>query len=131
MPIKINNKTFNTKQEAMRYISNLSEILVIKIYGLNSQRIGTELKDVFRYRQSEIYSDSGDSIKAQIENHLIEKIGRKYTYVQDNKMFPIPIWEVKIETEILECGNFEEIDIYKLDNLLYMVDNLFSKESYL
>ena len=64
MPIKINNKTFNTKQEAMRYISNLPEILVIKIYGLNSQRIGTELKDVFRYRQSEIYSDSGDSIKA-------------------------------------------------------------------
>ena len=48
----------------MRYISNLPEILVIKIYGLNSQRIGTELKDVFRYRQSEIYSDSGNSIKA-------------------------------------------------------------------
>ena len=119
------NRHFHNKYEAMNYISNLQEVLVIKMY------IKGELKDVFRYRQSETYSDTECSIKAQVENHLIEKIGRKYTYVQGNKMFPAPIWEIKIETEFLECGNFEEIDIYKLDNLLYMVDNLFSKESYL
>ena len=120
--IAINNKYFDNKEEAIKYIKNLNEALVARIYAYpdsNEGRHGPLLKDEYYFKASnkvgnfEVREDA-EPVIAELRNALIDIYGREYDFVMGAKSAPIKLWDVKVDYEISDQENLKPLDIDKL-----------------
>lgn len=129
MKISVNDKNFKNKEDAMKYIEGLEELIRIKIFNkpdLSEGRHGPILVKTFEFKKPKnACSWIEESIKAQIENKIIETKRVKYDFVQGNKRLPMELWRVDVETDIGDTKGLEEIDIDNLDALLEDIEIIF------
>ena len=120
--ITINDKYFNNKAEAIQYIKNLNEALVVRILAypdLNEGRHGPILKDEYFFKANnkvgdfEVREDT-EPIIAELRNALIDIYGREYDFVMGSRANPIKLWDVKVDYEISDKENLKALDLDKL-----------------
>lgn len=122
MAITINDKDFENKKDAIEYIENLNEIIVVKIYAypdLNEGAHGPLLKDEYHFKYKNrvgafIVKEQITPIIAELRNTLIEIYGKEYDYVMDSKANPVKLWDVKVETMLSDDKNAKVLDMEKL-----------------
>lgn len=122
MPIKINDKEFESKEDAIRHIEGLSEIIVVKIYAypdLNEGMHGPLLKDEYRFKSETkvngfILKEQITPIIAELRNTLIKIYGKEYDYVMGSKANPEKLWDVKVERMLSDDENAKILDMEKL-----------------
>lgn len=122
MTIAINDKDFENKKDAIEYIENLNEIIVVRIYAypdLNEGTHGPLLKDEyhFKYRNrvgTFIVKERITPIIAGLRNALIKIYGKEYDYVMSGESNPVKLWDVKVETMLSDDKNAKVLDMEKL-----------------
>lgn len=123
--IKINDKSFESKVEAIKYIESLNEILVVRIFAypdLNRGRHGPILKSEYHFKSQYrlkvfdafIVKEQIEPIIAELRNTLIKIYGAEYDYVMGSKSNPVKLWDVKADYEISDDQNVEILDMEKL-----------------
>lgn len=120
--ITVNNKDFKNKEDAIKYIENLNEILVVKIFAypdLSEGRYGPRLKDEYHFKAQNrvdafIVKEQIEPIIAELRNTLIEIYGAEYDYVMGSKANPVKLWDIKVDFEISDDKNAEILDMKKL-----------------
>lgn len=126
--IIVNNKEFESKEEAIKYIEDLDkkeekkEILVVKIFAypdLDEGWHGPRLKDEYHfkaYQECELFKikERIEPIIAQLRNALIEIYGKEYGYVMGGKENPLKYWDVEVGFKMSNEKGLENIDIDKL-----------------
>lgn len=120
--IRINDKQFDNKKEAVKYVESLNEALVVRILAypdLNEGRHGPLLKDEYHFKSTntagifDVREDT-EPVIAEIRNTLIEIYGREYDFVMGSKANPVKLWDVKVDYEISDKENLQPLDIDKL-----------------
>lgn len=122
MKITVNNKEFEDKKSAIKYIENLNEVLVVRIYAypdLSEGRYGPRLKDEYHFKAQNrvgafIVKEQIEPIIAELRNTLIEIYGAEYDYVMGSKANPVKLWDVKVETMLSNDKNAKVLDMEKL-----------------
>lgn len=122
MTITINDKQFENKEDAIEYIENLNEIIVVRIYAypdLNEGAYGPLLKDEYRFKYRNrvgafIVKEQITPIIAELRNTLIKIYGKEYDYVMGVKANPVKLWDVKVETMLSDDKNAKVLDMEKL-----------------
>lgn len=122
MKITVNNKDFKNKEDAIKYIENLNEILVVKIFAypdLSEGRYGPRLKNEYHFKAQNrigafIVKEQIEPIIAELRNTLIEIYGAEYDYVMGSKANPVKLWDIKVDFEISDDKNAEILDMKKL-----------------
>lgn len=120
--ITVNNKDFKNKEDAIKYIENLNEILVVRILAypdLSEGRYGPRLKDEYHFKAQNrvgafIVKEQIEPIIAELRNTLIEIYGAEYDYVMGSKANPVKLWDVKVDYEISDKTNVKPLDMDKL-----------------
>lgn len=120
--ITVNNKDFASKEDAIKYIENLNEILVIRIFAypdLSEGRYGPQLKDEYHFKAQNrvgafIIKEQIEPIIAELRNALIKIYGAEYDYVMGSKANPVKLWDVKVDFEINDDKNVEILNVEKL-----------------
>ena len=120
--ININDKQFKNKEEAIKYIEGLNEILVVRIFAypdLSEGRHGPLLKDEYHFKKEHDLSNllaakKIDSIIAELRNTLIKIYGAEYDYVMSSKLHPVKLWNVEVTFELSDDKNVENFDMEKL-----------------
>lgn len=120
--ITVNNKEFENKEEAIKYINDLNEVMVVRIFAypdLNEGRYGPRLKDEYYFRASNrmgafIVREDTEPVIAELRNTLIEIYGAEYDYVMGSKANPVKLWDVKVDFEISDKTNVKPLDMDKL-----------------
>lgn len=120
--IKINDKEFKDKEEAIKYINDLNEAMVVRIFAypdLNEGRHGPLLKDEYYFKAIntaglfDVREDS-EPVIAELRNTLIKIFGAEYDFVMGSKANPIKLWDVKVDYEISDKTNLNPLNINKL-----------------
>lgn len=133
--IKINEKQFNNKEEAINYINDLKEVLVVRILAypdLNEGRHGPILKNEYFFKASnkmgnfEVKEDTYP-IVAELRNTLIDIYGREYDFVMGSRANPVKLWDVKVDYEI---SDKEDVESLNLDELIKKVKDSFKDRLY-
>lgn len=122
MKITINNKEFDNKKDAIKYIENLNEILVVKIFAypdLDEGMHGPRLKDEYHFKAQNridafIVREQIEPIIAELRNTLIKIYGKEYDYVMGGKSNLVKLWDVKVDFEISDDKNAKVLDMEKL-----------------
>lgn len=122
MPIKINDKEFESKEDAIRHIEGLNEIIAVKIYAypdLNEGVHGPLLKDEYHFKSETkvngfILKEQITPIIAELRNTLIKIYGKEYDYVMGSKSNPVKLWDVKVERMLSDDENAKILDMEKL-----------------
>lgn len=120
--ITVNNKDFESKENAIKYIENLNEILVVRIFAypdLSEGKYGPRLKDEYHFKAQNrvgafIIKEQTEPIIAELRNTLIEIYGAEYDYVMGSKANPVKLWDVKVDFEISDDKNVEILNVEKL-----------------
>lgn len=120
--IKINDKEFKDKEEAIKYINDLNEAMVVRIFAypdLTEGRHGPLLKDEYYFKAIntaglfDVREDS-EPVIAELRNALIKIFGAEYDFVMGSKANPIKLWDVKVDYEISDKINLNPLNINKL-----------------
>lgn len=122
MTITINDKQFENKEDAIEYIENLNEIIVVRIYAypdLNEGTHGPLLKDEYHFKYKNrvgafIVKEQITPIIAGLRNTLIKIYGKEYDYVMGSESNPVKLWDVKVETMLSDDKNAKVLDMEKL-----------------
>ena len=122
MTIKINDKEFKSKEDAIRHIEGLNEIIVVRIYAypdLNEGKHGPLLKDEYYFKAHHkvggfVLEKQITPIIAELRNTLIKIYGAEYDYVMGSKSNPVKLWDVKVERMLSDDKNTKDLDIEKL-----------------
>lgn len=122
LKIKINDKEFKDKEEAIKYINDLNEAMVVRIFAypdLTEGRHGPLLKDEYYFKAInteglfDVREDS-EPVIAELRNALIKIFGAEYDFVMGSKANPIKLWDVKVDYKISDKENLQPLDIDKL-----------------
>lgn len=124
--ITVNNKEFENKEDAIKYIESLNEVLVVKIYAypdLNEGMYGPRLIHEFEFQAQNrinnfIVREQIEPIIAELRNTLIEIYGAEYGYVMGSKANPIKLWDVEVNFEISNNRKAEKLNMEKLIKMI-------------
>lgn len=122
MAITINDKQFKNKKDAIEYIENLNEIIVVRIYAypdLNEGMHGPLLKDEYHFKAQNrvgafIVKEQITPIIAGLRNALIKIYGKEYDYVMGCASNPVKLWNVKVKRMLSDDKNAKDLDMKKL-----------------
>ena len=128
MTITVNNKEFESKEKAIKYIEDLDkkeekkEILVVKIFAypdLDEGCHGPRLKDEYHFKAYQEFEsfkvkERIKSIIAPLRNALIEIYDKEYGYVMGGIENPLKYWDVEVGFEMSDEKGLKNINIDKL-----------------